>query len=110
MVSHGNGIQALDLGVHNRIQITTSSEVGENNRTQCAAVKFARGQQNVWAKTSHNRPKARRAVGDGLTGENIGVDNRGSELAQDPRYRGLSRCHTACQSNDRHIPTLSRLK
>jgi hypothetical protein len=110
MVSHGNAIQALDLGVHNRIQITPGIGVGENNRTQRTAVKFARGQQNVWTKTSLDRPEARRACGDCLTSESIGVDNFGSELAQDPRYRGLSRCHTACQSNDRHILTLSRLK
>ncbi len=85
---------AIDLGMDDRFEVGSGSAVAENEAAQGRPVEAAVRLDEAGAKSLHHAGQPFRARRDRLTGETIGVDDRGARERQTARGNTtfLSRC------------------
>src|SRR4029079_7735081 len=83
--------------MHDRIQLVEGSTVGKHDSRQRGAIQFTVPTDDVRSESGDDGGKAGRARPDDLSSDDIAIDDDRTMLAQQGRYRALSRSETAGQ-------------
>ena len=101
-------IEAVNLGVHNRVEVSPSGSVREHQRPQCGAVESSVRRENGIPKSNPNGVKPWGTRRNSLTREQICVNHGSAERRQSRCDDGFAGSDSAGEADNIHSATLSR--